>query len=564
MGVYKKGTFIFLNIIFLVVLFTSCTHHSDSKSKNISKEASLSQKADSLYYLGRSYSDDSLNQERALELYGESFALYEKLENSARMAVLYKRMGFAYDYLEDFSKVKEYQKKALKINTEIDNKSESAIILNFLGIAYTITGDIDSALIFYTKGLALSEITGDTAEIIDIYQNMGISYRDAGNYEKAIDSYIKALEFCETGNYIIGICDLNLNIAHLLLKSGDLDRAFSYCNKASEYIHAIENPQKQASFYQTLGELYYEKANYTKAGEYFRKTLEISRNASFKRGMAAAYSNLALIELKEQNYEKAERYANLSIDIENEIGNSRGVIYSLITIAETHYKQKIYDKAIVQLQKAEGLCNEKGIYEQLPYIYYHFYQVYKQSGKQRSALQYCESYYVLKDSLSGVQVKENIADLEIKYQTEKQQQKIELLNEENNTKRLKITARNHLIISLVLIVFIIIGIAYIFRQRGKHSLNQMEMELQKYILKIKDLNRTEKNKTEITSEEFSKKHELTNRETEVLRLISEGMLNADIGKKIFVSTNTVKYHLKNIYLKLDVKNRAEVLHKIKQ
>lgn len=143
-------------------------------------------------------------------------------------------------------------------------------------------------------------------------------------------------------------------------------------------------------------------------------------------------------------------------------------------------------------------------------------------------------------------------------------QKIELLNEENNTKRLKITARNHLIISLVLIVILIIGIAYILRQRAKHRLNQMEMEIQKYILKIKDLNRIEKNETEITSEEFSRKHELTKRETEVLQLISEGMLNAGIGKKIFVSTNTVKYHLKNIYIKLDVKNRAEVLNKIKQ
>ena len=269
MKVHEKVGFNILNIILLLALLVSCTHNSDSNLKIISEKDSLSQKADSLYYLGRSYSDDSLNQEKALELYHKSFELYEQLGNKAGMAVIYKRMGFAYDYLEDFSKEKEYQKKALKINTEIDNKTESAIILNFLGIAYTITGDIDSALIFYKQGLDLSEITGDTAEIIDIYQNMGISYRDAGNYEMAIDSYIKSLEFCDTVKYITGIYDLNLNIAHLFKESGDLDMAFSYCNKASEYINAIENPRKQTSFYQTYGELYYEKANYTKAGEYF-------------------------------------------------------------------------------------------------------------------------------------------------------------------------------------------------------------------------------------------------------------------------------------------------------
>ena len=95
------------------------------------------------------------------------------------------------------------------------------------------------------------------------------------------------------------------------------------------------------------------------------------------------------------------------------------------------------------------------------------------------------------------------------------------------------------------------------------KLNKMESEIQKYILKIKDLHDVEKNEVEITSKEFSEKHDLTDRETEVLHLISRGMSNADIAEKIFVSTNTVKYHIKNIYLKLDVKNRVEALNKLK-
>jgi len=63
---------------------------------------------------------------------------------------------------------------------------------------------------------------------------------------------------------------------------------------------------------------------------------------------------------------------------------------------------------------------------------------------------------------------------------------------------------------------------------------------------------------------LASKNKLTEREAEVLNYISEGMSNADIAEKIFVSTNTIKYHIKNIYLKLDVKNRVEALNKIKQ
>jgi DNA-binding NarL/FixJ family response regulator len=48
---------------------------------------------------------------------------------------------------------------------------------------------------------------------------------------------------------------------------------------------------------------------------------------------------------------------------------------------------------------------------------------------------------------------------------------------------------------------------------------------------------------------------LTKREKEILRLVSEGLTNDEIGKKIFISEKTVKTHLTNIFDKLKVNNR---------
>ncbi len=48
---------------------------------------------------------------------------------------------------------------------------------------------------------------------------------------------------------------------------------------------------------------------------------------------------------------------------------------------------------------------------------------------------------------------------------------------------------------------------------------------------------------------------LTKREKEILRLVSEGLTNEEIGKKIFISEKTVKTHLTNIFDKLKVNNR---------
>ena len=50
---------------------------------------------------------------------------------------------------------------------------------------------------------------------------------------------------------------------------------------------------------------------------------------------------------------------------------------------------------------------------------------------------------------------------------------------------------------------------------------------------------------------------LTDRELSILRLVAEGLSNLDIASKLYVTEQTVKFHLSNIYRKLDVSNRTE-------
>jgi DNA-binding NarL/FixJ family response regulator len=50
---------------------------------------------------------------------------------------------------------------------------------------------------------------------------------------------------------------------------------------------------------------------------------------------------------------------------------------------------------------------------------------------------------------------------------------------------------------------------------------------------------------------------LTRREQEILTHVSEGMANAEIARLLWVSEQTVKFHLSNIYRKLNVTNRTQ-------
>lgn len=64
------------------------------------------------------------------------------------------------------------------------------------------------------------------------------------------------------------------------------------------------------------------------------------------------------------------------------------------------------------------------------------------------------------------------------------------------------------------------------------------------------------NKDEL--EEKFKIH-LTDREMEILALICEGKNNGQISNKIYLSINTIKFHIKHIYDKLQVSNRTQLI-----
>lgn len=62
-----------------------------------------------------------------------------------------------------------------------------------------------------------------------------------------------------------------------------------------------------------------------------------------------------------------------------------------------------------------------------------------------------------------------------------------------------------------------------------------------------------------TLDDLKVTHNLTSRETEVLQCIWEGMSNQEIADKLFISLSTTKYHISNLYTKLEVKNRNQTL-----
>jgi len=113
---------------------------------------------------------------------------------------------------------------------------------------------------------------------------------------------------------------------------------------------------------------------------------------------------------------------------------------------------------------------------------------------------------------------------------------------------------------------VLLSFALAYRIKGMQEENALiRAQLQEYIShvvileeKMQSVNTTEDNVLEKRIETIAEKHELTERETDVFLYLAKGVNNQKIADELFVSINTVKFHTRNIYEKLDIKKRNEI------
>lgn len=109
-------------------------------------------------------------------------------------------------------------------------------------------------------------------------------------------------------------------------------------------------------------------------------------------------------------------------------------------------------------------------------------------------------------------------------------------------------------IGLIAVFFTILGV-WIALQLVKPKVQTVVVEKEVYIQPSDDWT---------INEAELKKLNLSAREYEVLQLLAKGQSNAEIAENLFLSTSTVKTHASNLFVKMDVKSRAQAIEKAKR
>jgi DNA-binding CsgD family transcriptional regulator/Tfp pilus assembly protein PilF len=474
-------------------------------------------------------------------------------------------LAIARPYLfSDIDSARLYLNLGLDAATKNKSRFEQAKVYDNLGIFYGIQSIYDSSLYYYGEAVQIFRTLADELSLANVLNNSGFTRYKKGDYEhasirfqEAVDIYVKldrldkaARTYNNLGLVFVDINDVDKALGFFeksMTTSSAIDdertyfiamngkanalnslfqtrEALSMYDSVHDYFEKNDQPYILAKVDHNIGSCYMALGEYKKAGEYLSKSLEIKKQFNDQEVIASGYKALSELNQKQRNYPTALLYVDSAINV----GNSLGNLY--LVSSNTRIKSNIL------LDMGD----------------------YKKSSRLFS------DYVILQDSLTDVLQTEKISELNNKYEVAKKDKELVLLTIENERQQQELKITRIKFISIGLAIFIIGAsvILYLFQLRQRDQLRQrlLNEEIDGLRLRIARI------MTDVKLEEIAIESQplnsdalnpLTEREIEILKEAITNKSNSEIAEILFISTNTVKYHLKNIYAKLGVNSKLE-------
>ena len=264
-------------------------------------------------------SDSAIDSyEKTLKL-GETHGLVDELKE----AEMYRKIGYVYHTISDYSKAISYYQRALKKLKDVcsePERTEYITICNSLGLTHIMKGEYQKCASWSEKGIKSADKRKHLRLIEQSYNNLGMVAYSQGKYEKAIEYFDRCLEFQQKIQDKSRLSALKVNLGVIHLNLGHYDKAEEYYYKALSRAQEMGNLSWKGIIYNNLGVLYKDSGEWDKALGFLEKSLKIREQYGDRRGMVSALDNLGMTFLAQGQPDKALDYVNRSFAICQEIG----------------------------------------------------------------------------------------------------------------------------------------------------------------------------------------------------------------------------------------------------
>jgi tetratricopeptide (TPR) repeat protein len=372
------------------------------------------------------------NYENAVSYYKKAIRNAQNVEVSNILLNAYDQLSICYYYLGDIAKMKEFSQKTLDLSKKINDKEKEASSLQKLGMYFYQKGEFDKTLDYWKKQLDILKEYGSKTDLALAYNNIGVIYKKWGDYEKAIENFQMNLKIQEELGDTVNMARSLNNIGNVYYNFGiDYNKALHYYKQGLDLFKSIKDSNNIAKGHNNIGLIYDEKQNYEKALNSFSKALEISQNTEEKYNIAKSEINLGSVYMKKGNFEKAISYSYKAIEIFEKMEDKNELAKAYGQLGEIYFKIREFRKALKYYHQTKELMREMKLKKELSMIYRDMSDVYEKIGKSNKALDYYKKYSELKDSTLTDKYLEIIEDINTKYETERKEQEIKLLNEKS-------------------------------------------------------------------------------------------------------------------------------------
>ena len=242
-----------------------------------------------------------------------------------------------------------------------------------------------------------------------------------------------------------------------------------------------------------------------------------------------------------QRYKLADQYFDQAIEV--------------IKIKNPKHLPNIYRKKIslYSLTKEKGKAI-KAFNTGMEYATFHKMDIYVLNLHEQIA----DFYYKMGDYKNAYETRVIVNELATKYDALNISGKLLILEKDliNRRKDSEIKYERKILILFIIITFILsallitLFLLYQSNKKNKRLIKIDNENLRTELEKISNLN-SESNKKQIDYNDF----DLTPRQKQIIKLVGQGKSNKEIGNELYISENTVKYHLKIIYNIINIHDR---------
>jgi Tfp pilus assembly protein PilF len=396
--------------------------------------------------------------------------------DSLKSSEVLKAITFYYKKgdLEVYRKLIEYDLK----RESSHNKTNIAKKLLMFGRYYKKKGILDSAMFQYNKSLSLFKELKDDAGIVNVNSSIANVLKSKGDFRNAIIKYNETLSFYEkdSSKNRRNILSIKLNLGSLYGRLEDWKKAEALNEEVFKNPIIKKNNRMYSSICINLVGIKTKLKKYKEALKFAKISEKIEKRT---KSLGNLYNNIGSIFVEQLNYKEADVYYKKSLQQYQKIGSNDGVLKSFNNLGNNLTKWGKLNEAEKYLLKSNKILIKKGEPSSLIHNYKMLRDLYVKKENYKLAYNYYHLSQELKDSILGFEKQKAIADIEIKYETEKTKREKAAVEQQVEITKLESQKNKKLFLGSIFIAVLLLlsSLFYFGRIKAKKKTELIAVEL---------------------------------------------------------------------------------------